>query len=79
MARTARTFGNIVLLVASTSALVGRTGNAQLTPAAALRRAQVRRSAAGMPTEVNLLAGMLAGAIGVGTAYPLDTIKVLYL
>jgi hypothetical protein len=28
-----------------------------------------------VPFEVNLVAGMVGGAIGVGTAYPLDTIK----
>lgn len=38
-----------------------------------IHRSIVRRV---IPNEVNLAAGMLAGAIGVGTAYPLDTIKV---
>ena len=34
------------------------------------------RPAVVIPPEVNLAAGMLAGAIGVGVAYPLDTVKV---
>mmetsp|Transcript_50730 Transcript_50730/g.86917 ORF Transcript_50730/g.86917 Transcript_50730/m.86917 type:complete len:338 (-) Transcript_50730:251-1264(-) len=29
-----------------------------------------------IPPEVNLLAGMVAGSVGVGVAYPIDTLKV---
>ena len=40
------------------------------------RRHQQQRPLSAVPAEVSLLAGMVGGAIGVGVAYPLDTVKV---
>ena len=40
------------------------------------RRHQQQKPLSAVPAEVSLLAGMVGGAIGVGVAYPLDTVKV---